>query len=99
MWPALNALFHRQMANTWMERPHVIRVREAKKVIGALVRRKELCLMAKVPLPKTGCRVAQWFQGFGDRDFIGMETGGRFRPEIASDADSCWNAAGQQGCP
>ena len=51
---------------------HVIGIGNAKKPIEALTCGKEIGLVAEMPFPDDSCRVAVFFQGFGDGFFVGI---------------------------
>jgi len=55
-----------------VEAPHVIGIRDAEERVEAVTQRREVGMVAQVPLAQHGRRVALLFERFGDRDLVGM---------------------------
>ncbi len=79
-----------------MERPHVIRVRQAEILVEAMPRRQELREMPKMPLAEDGGCVSARLEQLGDRRFAVRDAVLGFRPQRAGDADTVRVAAGQE---
>ena len=56
-----------------MQRPHVVRIRQAEVFVEAVLQRQKLFVMAEVPLAEDGGGVAARLAQFGQRDFIGVD--------------------------
>ena len=79
-----------------VERPHVVRVRQAVILIETILQRQELMCIAQVPLSKDSRAITLLLQHLPDRHLIRMDTVIRTRSRSASETDTIRIAAGQQ---
>jgi hypothetical protein len=70
-----------------VERPHVVRVREAIVLVEALGEGEELGVASQVPLAKAGGAIALAAANLGDGRFGRVESNGGPGPEGAGDSD------------
>jgi hypothetical protein len=66
-------LFHRQMTDLGMERPHVIAVREAEVFFKAILLREKLAMVSQMPLSETGGGVPFLLADFSQSYLICMD--------------------------
>ena len=61
------------VADHRMQRPIVVRVRDAEELVKAVARRQELRVMSQVPLAEAGGDVSRLLAEFGEQHFVGRD--------------------------
>jgi hypothetical protein len=64
---------HPALAKEGPADPWQLRVRDAEAAVEALFRRQELGLVPQMPLADARRDVAEFFQAFGDREWLGVQ--------------------------
>ena len=63
----------RQLDVLRMQRPHVVRIRQAEVLVEPVLQRQELRVVAQVPLAEAGGGIAFLFAHFGQRHFVRVD--------------------------
>ena len=77
VWPAFQPFFEREVANTRMVWPHVIRIGKSIVFIEAMLKRQEFLVMTQMPFSEESGGVTTFLEHFGNEHFSLSNTGAR----------------------
>ena len=94
--PALDSLFHRQMADSRVIGPHVVGIREAEVFVETVLEGKELAAVAQMPLSEERRGVALLLEELGNQHLVVVNAVLRSGTRGSQHADPVRIASGEQ---
>lgn len=98
VWPAFQSLFHGQLPDFRVERPHIVAVGQSEVFVEAVLEWEEGGVVPEVPFAEAGGGVVFLSADFCECCFVGVDTDAALWSECSLDTDSDVVATGQEGC-